>query len=115
LSFAAQHIDAHPAETEGSGSRSALEEAAGIGRKELKIKRLLQKGQNILLACIDSEGSAVTLEKRKTYLALGDQQAEKRGLICAIDESGEDDLYPKRFFRSIALPQAVKRAVLAAA
>jgi hypothetical protein len=30
-------------------------------------------------------------------------------------KSGDDYLYPKLFFRSIALPQAVKRAVLAAA
>jgi hypothetical protein len=28
---------------------------------------------------------------------------------------GEDYLYPKTLFRSIALPQAVKKAVLAAA
>ena len=27
---------------------------------------------------------------------------------------GQDYLYPKTFFRTIALPQAVKRAVLAA-
>jgi hypothetical protein len=30
-------------------------------------------------------------------------------------ESGEDHLYPKDFFRPIALPQSIKRAVLAAA
>jgi hypothetical protein len=37
-----------------------------------------------------------------------------RGLLRIIDESGEDYLYPKACFRSIALPQAVKKAVLAA-
>jgi hypothetical protein len=68
-----------------------------------------------LVVCIDSEGSPVALEKRKTYRAPGDRQAEKRGLIRAIDESGEDYLYPQSFFRSIALPQDVKKAVLAAA
>ncbi len=30
-----------------------------------------------------------------------------------VDESGEDYLYPKALFRSIALPQSVKKAVLA--
>jgi hypothetical protein len=40
---------------------------------------------------------------------------EKRGLIRVVDESGEDCLYPKIFFRSIALPQDGKKAVLAAA
>jgi hypothetical protein len=30
-------------------------------------------------------------------------------------ESGDDYLYPKALFRAIALPQAIKRAVLTAA
>jgi hypothetical protein len=43
-----------------------------------------------------------------------DQSAEKHGLLRVVDESGEDYLYPKSFFRPIALPQPVKKAVLAA-
>jgi hypothetical protein len=68
-----------------------------------------------LVVCIGIEGYLVALEKRKSCLALGDQQAEKRGLIRAIDGSREDCLYPKRFFRSIALLLAAEQAVLAAA
>ena len=67
-----------------------------------------------LVVCIDNEGYAVSLEKRKIYIALPDASAEKLGMLRIIDESGEDYLYPRAFFRSIALPQAVKRAVLAA-
>jgi hypothetical protein len=52
---------------------------------------------------------------RKIYVALRDAAAEKHGLLRIIDESGEDYLHPNAFFRSIALPLAVKRAVLAAA
>jgi hypothetical protein len=37
------------------------------------------------------------------------------GLLRVIDESGDDYLYPKTFFREIDLPQAVRKAVLAAA
>jgi hypothetical protein len=48
-------------------------------------------------------------------LALRDPAAEKHGLLRIIDESGDDYLYPKTFFRSIALPDSVKKAVLAAA
>ena len=40
-------------------------------------------------------------------------QAEKDGLLRVIDESGEDDLYPKSAFRPITLPNALKKAVLA--
>ena len=67
-----------------------------------------------LVVCVDNEGYRASLEKRKIYVALRDAAAEKNGLLRVVDESGEDYLYPKAFFRSIALPQAVKRAVLAA-
>jgi hypothetical protein len=68
-----------------------------------------------LVVCIDNEGYLASLEKRKIYVALRDPAAEKRGLVRIIDESGEDYLYPRAFFRSLALPQSVKRAVLAVA
>jgi len=67
------------------------------------------------VVCIDNEGFPASLEKRKIYVALTDRTAEKLGLIRVIDESGDDYLYPKTFFRAIALPQSVKKAVLAAA
>jgi hypothetical protein len=67
-----------------------------------------------LVVCVDNDGYAVSLEKRKIYVALRDAAAEKHNMLRIVDESGEDYLYPKAFFRSIALPQAVRRAVLAA-
>jgi hypothetical protein len=68
-----------------------------------------------LVVCVDNEGYPASLEKRKIYVALADRDAEKEAFIRVVDESGEDYLYPKTFFRPIALPQAVKKAVLAAA
>ena len=68
-----------------------------------------------LVVCVSNEGYPASLEKRKIYVALSDAAAEKRGLLRVIDESGEDYLYPKAYFCSIALPQSVKKAVLAAA
>jgi hypothetical protein len=68
-----------------------------------------------LVVCLNNEGYPASLEKRKIYVALRDAAAEKHGLIRVIDESDDDYLYPKTLFRSIALPQAIKRAVLAAA
>jgi hypothetical protein len=67
-----------------------------------------------LVVCINNKGYAVSLEKRKIYVALRDAAAEKHGLLRIVDESGEDYLYSKKSFRLIALPQAVKSAVLAA-
>ena len=67
-----------------------------------------------LVVCIDNEGYPASLEKRKIYVALPDAGAEKQGLLRIIDKSGEAYLYPKASFRPIALPQGVKKAVLAA-
>ena len=67
-----------------------------------------------LAVCIGNEGYPASLEKRKIYVALVDRAAEKHGLLRIVDESGDDYLYPKAFFRVIALPQSVKKAVLAA-
>ena len=68
-----------------------------------------------LVVCIENEGYLASLEKRKIYIALRDPAAEKCGLLRIIDESGDDYLYPKGFFRAIALPQAIRNAVVAAA
>jgi hypothetical protein len=48
------------------------------------------------------------------HASLRDAGAEKHSMLRIVDESGEGYLYPKAFFRSIALPLAVRRAVLAA-
>jgi len=68
-----------------------------------------------LVVCVGNEGYPASLEKRKLYVMLRDPVAEKHGLLRIVDESGDDYLYPKAFFRSVALPQSVKKAVLSAA
>jgi len=68
-----------------------------------------------LAVCIDNRGYATSLERRKIYIVLRDSDAEKHDLLRIIDESGDDYLYPKKFVRAIALPQAVRKAILAAA
>jgi hypothetical protein len=67
-----------------------------------------------LVVCLNNNGYTASLEKRKLYVMLRDTAAERHGLVRIIDESGDDYLYPKAFFRAIALPQAVRKAVLAA-
>ena len=68
-----------------------------------------------LVICLDNADFAVSLERRKIYVAIPDAQAEKVGQVRVIDESGEDYLYPKHLFVEVALSQSVKRAVLEAA
>jgi hypothetical protein len=57
--------------------------------------------------CINNEDHQASLEIRKIYIAIDDQEAEIHGLIRIIDESGEDYLYPVDYFAYIELPQAI--------
>ena len=68
-----------------------------------------------LVVCVANEGYEASLEKRKIYVVLSDASADQHGLLRVIDESGEDYLYPKALFHSIALSPSVTKAVLAAA
>lgn len=68
-----------------------------------------------LVVCLENEGYPASLERRKIYIALSDADADRHGLIRIVDESGEDYLYPRMCFRTITLPAALRKAVLAAA
>jgi hypothetical protein len=69
----------------------------------------------VLVVCLKNDGYAVSLERRKLYVALADPQAAKHGQMRVVDESGEDYLYPQEFFMAIELPQSLRRRVLQAA
>jgi hypothetical protein len=87
---------------------------AGNSRSSICFETMTKTQAKQLVVCVENDGYAVSLEKRKIYVALRAAAAEKHNLLRIVDESGEDYLYPKALFRSIALPQAVRRAVLAA-
>jgi len=74
-----------------------------------------QSGQAQFVVCINNEGYPASLELRKIYLILPDEKAAKHSLMRVVDESGEDYLYPERFFVPIQLPQAAEEAFLHAA
>jgi hypothetical protein len=67
------------------------------------------------VVCIQNEGYPASLERRKIYVSLRDAVAEREGLLRVVDESGGGYLYPNSFFRVIALPASLKKAVLDAA
>ena len=68
-----------------------------------------------LAVCVDNSGYEAALERRKLYALLPDLEAETRGLLRVIDESGEDYLYPAGMFYKVELPVAVRQAVFRAA
>lgn len=75
----------------------------------------MAKSAKQLVICIDNTGYEVSLERRKIYVALPDARAEKLRQIRVIDESGDDYLYPQKYFVAVALPQPIRKAVLQAA
>ena len=51
------------------------------------------------------------LQPRKVYRILPDRVASKENFLRVIDESGEDYLYPDRYFVLIKLPQSAESAL----
>ena len=66
------------------------------------------------MVCISNEGYPASLESRKLYQAIPDEGTAKLRQIRVIDESGEDYLYPERFFAPVELPRSTEKAVLRA-
>lgn len=64
--------------------------------------------------CLQNEGYPASLELWKVYRVLADEKAARHHLVRVVDESGEDYLYPERFFVAIELPHAAEEAYLAA-
>ena len=50
------------------------------------------------------------LQPRKVYRVLPDRIADKDNFLRVIDESGEDYLYPGRYFVPLRLPQSAEIA-----
>ncbi|MDO8722505.1 MAG: hypothetical protein Q7J31_09795 [Syntrophales bacterium] len=68
--------------------------------------------KHIFLLCVDNDGYEASLEKRKLYERIPDKEAEGYNQVRIIDESGEDYLYPSKFFAPVRLPMQTKNKIL---
>src|SRR5947209_20284096 len=84
---------------------SASKRIKTIGCSKKTTKRLFK------IVCIADKGHCGYLETRKVYLALSDAKGERAGLVRIIDESGEDYLYPTRWFARVSVPAKAKKAL----
>ena len=64
--------------------------------------------------CIYNRGYRASLELRKVYPVLPDAKAAADDLVRVIDESGEDYLYPKKWFVRVVLPRSIEKTLLIA-
>jgi hypothetical protein len=60
------------------------------------------------VVCLSNKGYRASLVVRRIYRAIPDAEAEKRGLLRIIDESGEDYLFPESLFSAIELPRGLR-------
>ena len=73
------------------------------------LRRIAKKKRFVV--CVRNTGYPASLELRKIYRAVPDADAEAHKLVRVIDESGEDYLYPEKFFLALDLPQGVETAL----
>jgi len=64
------------------------------------------------LLCIDNEGYEASLEIRKLYEMVPDKEAARHNQVRIVDESGEDYLYPSKFFAPVTLSMQTKNRIL---
>jgi hypothetical protein len=62
--------------------------------------------------CVKNKNYPASLEVRKVYEAIPDSSAAAHRLVRVIDESGEDYLYPEKYFVPLELPASVKRSLV---
>ena len=61
------------------------------------------------VVCVANQGYRVSLVVRRLYRVIPDRDAQQRGLVRVIDESGEDYLYPKKLFADVDLPSTLTK------
>jgi hypothetical protein len=65
--------------------------------------------------CVKNRGYEASLEVGKLYRVIADRDAETRGYLRIVDESGEDYGYTADRFFAIDLPKPLEKALLKAA
>ena len=73
-----------------------------------------KKNLSEFVVCINNSDYPASLELHKIYRVIADKEAEGKGDIRIIDESGEDYIYPSIYFVPIQVPRTVEESLLMA-
>jgi hypothetical protein len=71
--------------------------------------RRVPAGTQRFAVCVEVGGYHASLEIWKIYRVLPDPDAQRHYQIRVVDESGEDYVYPKAYFRPLTLPGPLMR------
>jgi len=66
-----------------------------------------------LLICIENQGYEASLEARKLYRRIDDEQAAALGMVRVVDESGDDYLYSADLFRPVQIEEELEHELFA--
>jgi len=67
------------------------------------------------VVCVRNDDYGASLELRKLYEVLPDEEAANHGQLRIVDESGEDYLYPQSFFAPVELTELTEQLLVKAA
>ena len=59
--------------------------------------------------CVNNRGYPASLELYKVYRTIPDRRADEVDMVRVVDESGEDYLFPAKYFVHLAVPPAVAK------
>jgi hypothetical protein len=62
------------------------------------------------LLCIHNQDYKASLDLFKVYRSIPDPEAEENGFVRIIDNSGEDYLFPMKYFAHVELSAEAERA-----
>jgi hypothetical protein len=74
----------------------------------------MKRNELQFVVCVKNKSYAASHELHKLYQVVMDATAAKLHQIRVIDESGEDYLYPAKYFVPVQVPQSAEKAVRAA-
>jgi len=74
---------------------------------------LMPPGRYTVKLTVGGQSFTQPLEVRKVYRLLAPLSNDPKSWVRVVDESGEDYLYPKQYFRPLLLPRLVQRALAA--
>jgi hypothetical protein len=92
-----------------TGSESGKSNANAIWTDTMKRKKTVTPH---FAVCMKNTGYPSSLELHKIYRVIPDEDAAQDGDIRVIDESGEDYLYPAKWFAELKLPQEVQESLM---
>jgi hypothetical protein len=88
--------------------RMALAKKNSSSSAASRAEPVLRQPRSSYVLCVSNRGYRASLERAKVYRQITDPWAQSHDLVRIVDESGEDYLYPRRYFVPIAIPKAAR-------